>query len=125
MAELFWSPEADENEPMGRVASSGTLEKHFVWFVGERMLPLAAPELDSVRLFSDQQKQELWAAADGKCGICGEYINPTYVEYDHIKPWILGGRTSVDNGRPVHPHCHARGLAAVDGTTLPAKEESK
>ena len=31
---LFWSGHAEENEPVGRVASADTLEKHFVWFVG-------------------------------------------------------------------------------------------
>ncbi len=120
VADLFWSGNADENEPMGRVASSGTLERHFVWFTGERMHELTAPELDSVRFFTGQQKQELWAA-NGRCGICGEYVNPDYAEYDHIKPWILGGRTTIENGRPVHPGCHARGLAAVDGAAALAQ----
>jgi hypothetical protein len=122
VADLFWTGAADDNEPAGRVASSGTLEKHFVWFVGDRMADLVAPELDSVRLFTPGQKEAVWNAADGRCGVCGEPINPEYVEYDHIKPWILGGRTTVENGRPVHPACHARGLAAVDGTSVPASE---
>jgi hypothetical protein len=121
VARLFWAEDGDESEPVGRVGSSETLEKHFAWFTNQRMQKLSLPELDNNRLFSHVQKQELWARFEGKCGICHEPITDGFAEYDHINPWILGGATSIENGRPVHPHCHRRGLAALDGHETPSR----
>ncbi len=108
IAALFWSGDEDDAEPVGRVASSGTLEKHFLWFVEKRMAGLRAS-----RFFSPAQKVEIWNTWEGKCGVCGEALSLGSEEYDHIKPWVLGGRTSIENGRPVHVGCHARGVAAL------------
>jgi hypothetical protein len=119
IATLFWSDAAEDTEPVGRVGSADTLEKHFLWFLDERMAGLKLHELDRQRFFSPDEKRELWIRSGGKCGTCAESIPENTAEYDHIKPWILGGRTVLDNGRPVHPHCHARGLAAVDGREAP------
>src|SRR4051794_27191510 len=51
VGDLFWSTEVDETEPVGRVGSSATQEKHFLWFARTRMSELRAPELDPQRLF--------------------------------------------------------------------------
>jgi hypothetical protein len=115
VAKLFWSDCGEDLEPAGRVGSADTIEKHFGWFVDQRMAGLQLPELDGQRLFSTAQKAEIYARANGICGICNEPVNQDFAEYDHVKPWILGGLTQIDNGRPVHQGCHARGLAAVDG----------
>lgn len=125
IATHFWSTIAEDTEPIGSIASAERLEKHFLWFLDQRMTKLSLPELDSQRLFSDSQKQELWMRFDRKCGVCKETIFGPLVEYDHIKPWILGGQTELDNGRPVHPACHARGLAAVTGGSMPTPDGSK
>ncbi|MGI8721543.1 MAG: HNH endonuclease [Geodermatophilaceae bacterium] len=77
------------------------------------MLDLKLPELDNTRLFSAEQKEQIWVACNSSCGICDEYLDRPEAEYDHIKPWILGGRTEVANGRAVHARCHLRGVAAV------------
>lgn len=125
IADLFWSTEAEETEPSGRVGSAGTLEKHLGWFVEERMASLRLPELDRDRLFSGQQKTEIWSRDKGICGLCGKAIPEGGAEYDHVTPWILGGKTEVANGRPVHPSCHPRGVAAVDGKEAPDDEASE
>lgn len=122
IASLFWSDQPDEAEPVGRVGSAENLENHFLWFVDKRMAALNLPELDSQRLFSQEQKDDLWKASGGRCGICHEVIPDGTAEYDHIRPWILGGRTELENGRPVHPRCHSRGLAAVDGQEAPIRD---
>ena len=122
---IFWSGAADDTEPKGqqhRVGSADTLEKHFHWFMDEHMAGLQLPELDPNRLFSVEQKREIWARDNGVCGECQEAVSEGFGEYDHIKPWILGGRTEIDNGRVVHPRCHRRGLAAVDGREAPVPE---
>jgi hypothetical protein len=123
VAKLFWSDTAKDEEPAARVGSAETLERHYVWFLERLMGALTLPELDRHRLFTSEQKQELWDEYEGKCGICGEPITEGYAEYDHITPWILGGRTDIGNGRPVHPVCHARGLAAIDGKEAPERSD--
>lgn len=124
IANLFWSEEAADEEPLGRIASAETLEKHFIWFTERRMKALSLPELDRQRLFSAEQKRELYLKYQGKCGICTEPVSEGWAEYDHIKPWILGGHTHIENGRPVHPECHARGLAAVGGSEAPVDTQT-
>jgi hypothetical protein len=121
VAELFWREDWDgAPEPAGRVGSAEALEEHFTWFVYERMASLRLPELDKRRLFSIEQKAVLWQRSGGRCGICGVPVDVGIAEYDHVFPWILGGATEVDNGRVVHPKCHARGLAAIDGKEAPS-----
>jgi hypothetical protein len=123
VARLFWATSDEQaspdDEPTGRVGSATTLEKHYQWFADRRMADLRLPELDTQRFFTPKHKVEIWEAANGKCGICSEQLAHGEEEYDHIEPWILGGRTIVQNGRPVHLRCHPRGLAAVDGRTAP------
>lgn len=114
VTDAYWSEAAESEEPGGRVGSAATLEEHFVWFATKHMAELRLPELDRNRLFSTEQKVEIWHRAGGLCGICGKTASESYVEYDHIKPWVLGGRTEVENGRAVHPACHARGVAALN-----------
>ncbi len=113
VARHFWSDAAEVEEPVGRVGSAAALEEHLVWFTSKHMLDMRLPDLDRNRLFSGEQKTQIWSRSGGLCGICGKPASEQYVEYDHIKPWVLGGRTEVDNGRPVHPPCHARGVAAL------------
>lgn len=113
VARHFWSDAAEVEEPGGRVGSAAALEEHLVWFTSKHMLDMRLPDLDHNRLFSSEQKTQIWSRSGGLCGICGKPASEQYVEYDQIKPWVLGGRTEVDNGRPVHPPCHARGLAAL------------
>lgn len=115
IAENFWSDEQDPSEPLGTVTNAETIEDHYLWMLQSRMSSLILPELDRNRLFPPDQKAEIWSRAAGVCGICGDKLQRGDEEYDHIKPWILGGQTIVENGRPVHKRCHRRGLLALDG----------
>jgi hypothetical protein len=120
IAKLFWAEYPGEaTEPRGGVTKAETLEQHFNWFVDSRMANLDLPELDRKRLFDESQKDSIWSHSNGICGVCQGSVLREEAEYDHITPWILGGRTDVSNGRPVHPACHARGLAAIDGRETP------
>lgn len=76
---------------------------------------LIFPELDARRLFSQEQREEIWNRHGGKCGICGQTLEKGDEEYDHVTPWISGGRTEAENGRPVHMACHSRGVGALTG----------
>jgi hypothetical protein len=120
VAKAFWAdPGTYGTEPNGRAGSPETLERHFAWFVTELMRDAHLPELDPRRTFEESQRRAIYEASGGKCGICQMAVSEAMAEYDHIKPWILGGRTVAENGRPVHAGCHARGLAAVDGIPAP------
>jgi hypothetical protein len=113
VAALFWSNEAEDSEPNGRVGTAETIKSHYKWMVEDRTAPLHLPELASQRFFDNVQKAAIWNRFGGRCGICTEPLIHGEEEYDHIKPWILGGPTTTENGRPVHSECHARGLRAV------------
>lgn len=114
IAERFWSDDDDVDEPKGgRVISPTTIAENATWFRKKKMNGLIFPQLDARRLFTEDQREEIWVRHDGKCGICGQPLEHGDVEYDHITPWISGGRTEVDNGRPVHSSCHSRGIGAL------------
>ncbi len=116
IAERFWSDDGDDEEPKGgRVISPTTIAENAGWFRKIKMSGLIFPELDARRIFSHEQRDEIWTRYDGKCGICGQALVVGYEEYDHVVPWISGGRTEPDNGRPVHRSCHSRGVGALGG----------
>ena len=53
---------------------------------------------DSQRLFSPEQRRILWNTADERvCGECGCDLNWNDFQADHIKPFTLGGKSSLDN----------------------------
>jgi len=90
VARHFWSDAAEVEEPVGRVGSAAALEEHLVWFTSKHMLDMRLPDLDRNRLFSNEQKTQIWSRFGGLCGLCGICGKPAseqYVEYDHIKPW--------------------------------------
>lgn len=95
--------------PPGRVSTAATISRHYRWFVEQQLKGLIIKGLDAQRLFNDEQKAEIWRKYDGLCGKCGAPLQKGSEEYDHIVPWIRGGPTSVENGRPVHAGCHERG----------------
>jgi len=98
---------------VGKVISATAIAAHYRWFVDQRIAKVALVGLDPQRLFSEEQKNEIYQRAAGLCGICQQLVDSGAAEYDHIRPWLLGGHTEVGNGRPVHPHCHLRGLQAL------------
>lgn len=48
------------------------------------------------------------------CQLCGGDVEPGDVHLDHIKPWSLGGRDSVDNLQVTHSACNIRKGARFD-----------
>lgn len=44
----------------------------------------------------------------GKCGICGQKVNPRKFELDHIIPLCKGGTHEYANIQPAHPACNRR-----------------
>jgi hypothetical protein len=113
IADRFWAEDVGDEEPKGgRVISPTTIAEHAAWFRRTKLTGLVFPELDARRIFSADQRGAIWNAYGGQCGICGQALIKGEEEYDHVVPWIAGGRTEPGNGRPVHPECHRRGVAA-------------
>lgn len=53
---------------------------------------------DANRLFSAEQRRVLWNTAEERiCAECGSKLNWSDFHADHIKPFALGGRTSLEN----------------------------
>ena len=116
IASRFWAEDdADAYEPKGgRVISPTTIAEHASWFRRTKMSGLVLPGLDAQRLFSHEQRHEIWDRYGGKCGICGQALTSGEEEYDHVVPWISGGRTEFGNGRPQsvpQPGCRGRRLS--------------
>ena len=109
----------DEPATAGKRLTSGPMIAEFYeWFVRVALSGLQIAGLDDQRLFSDDQKRTLWEGCkdergQARCGVCIQPVVEDDVEYDHVRPWIRGGRTSVENGRVVHKSCHLRGRPAA------------
>ncbi len=97
-----------EQEPQGRVVSGATISRHYGWFVREHFADVHFTGLDPKRLFDEEEKKQIRERANDKCAVCQDVVL-IEAEFDHIKPWIQGGRTIVENGRLVHRECHERG----------------
>jgi len=66
--------------------------------------------MDPRRMFSQAQKDELWARDCGICQVCLSDVTRGDDEYDHYPVLYRdGGRTEIVNGRLVHRDCHPRG----------------
>lgn len=49
---------------------------------------------------------EVFKRAEGRCGICGDYVSPTSFETDHVQPLCAGGAHSYANTQLAHPACN-------------------
>lgn len=77
---------------------------------------LVRRNLDSQRVFSDEQREYIWQTSiDKKCGICRKKIE-SYDDYepDHKIPWSKGGRTSIGNGQVSHRSCNRKKQAKYE-----------
>ncbi len=63
-------------------------------------------ELDPKRLFDDSQKAEIFAKYKGICRKCSKKVSEYAWHADHIKPWIRGGRTILENGQLLCVKCN-------------------
>ena len=69
----------------------------------------------NLRQFEDWQKQTMYERKKGRCPECvKEGVKRTYdiseMHADHVKPWHLGGKTEIENGRMLcAAHNYAKG----------------
>jgi 5-methylcytosine-specific restriction endonuclease McrA len=60
---------------------------------------------DSKRFFDDEQRRELMLYALGKCQCCGR---KDLLEFDHILPHCVGGKTIIKNGQVLCYFCNSK-----------------
>ena len=59
------------------------------------------------RRFSRREKNAMYAAWHGRCAECGVQLGDGW-HADHFVPWVRGGQTERENGRPLCPACNLR-----------------
>ena len=57
------------------------------------------------RFFTDSERWTLYRNASGRCQICGMELHGVF-HADHIKPYSLGGMTTLDNGQVLCERCN-------------------
>jgi len=62
----------------------------------------------SIRAFTPNQKQEVYENQKGVCVKCGKKYTFEEMEGDHIKPWIEGGKTLIDNLQMLCKDCNRK-----------------
>lgn len=69
------------------------------------------------RLFTEEEKKQLYESSDKKCAICGNTIlSIDDCEVDHIVPFSKGGKTELSNAQLVHRICNREKSDATDDT---------
>jgi len=103
----------DSRGNVGKATGASVIEDYYQAIYWAFIPHLLIDRLDPVRFFTTDQRNEIRTRDRGVCQICLEPVEPADEEFDHLKPWLLGGRTVVDNGRLVHARCHPRGRRAI------------
>jgi hypothetical protein len=105
-----------EGAASGKSTSGPAIAKYYAEW-REKIIEEIGIRLDPKRLFDDDEKQLVYARANGKCEVCGQPVDASDAEYDHFPtPHTLGGKTVIENARLVHFACHPRGPLQVSAT---------
>lgn len=73
----------------------------------EKLITEEEIKKDTSRIFPGSWKQELYKSQDGKCAICKQTIHDISIaEIDHINPYSLGGKTTIENAQLTHRYCN-------------------
>lgn len=62
----------------------------------------------SIRAFTEAQKIGAHERQNGICPICGKKFDIKQMEADHIKPWVEGGKTDMENCQMLCRECNRR-----------------
>ncbi len=65
-------------------------------------------QLDERRIFSEEQKIEIYHRDQGICKACAKPVSEYNWHADHIIPWVKGGRTDVENGQVLCVKCNIK-----------------
>ena len=74
------------------------------------------------RVFSAKIQAEAFTRANGKCESCGGMLKPGQFQYDHRKPYGLGGESTLDNVQLLCTACH---ISKSQDDTAPMRAADK
>lgn len=99
---------------VAQAAQASSLQRRHSFFV-EKMIEVLKPvRKDEIRTYG-QLEREMIFYRDGKiCAVCGYEVNWQDMEIHHVDEHQNGGKTTLENGLPVHKQCHPKGRAAID-----------
>lgn len=60
----------------------------------------------NLRAFTDSEKTTMYERQAGICPSCGKHFSFSEMHGDHITPWHLGGKTTLDNGQMLCRTCN-------------------
>ena len=60
----------------------------------------------SIRIFTDNQKREVYEKQGGVCAHCKKYFDIEKMEADHVTPWTKGGKTVSENCQMLCLECN-------------------
>lgn len=76
---------------------------------------IGSDTVDNRRLFTEEEKKNLYEASDKKCAICGNLIlSIDDCEIDHIIPFAKGGKTELKNAQISHRICNREKSDAIN-----------
>lgn len=61
---------------------------------------------DPKRVYSEQQRKDIYSKDKGQCFFCGEKVSPAEFDVHHITVWAAGGQTTTENGAIAHKSCN-------------------
>ena len=102
---------------MAEITIHSLQEKKFgkkrVSVVGAKSTPTSEKQrVKDSRQASRADRYKAWKRAGGKCEKCGSKRN---LNWDHVKPYALGGRSEPENLRVLCHHCNQREAIKVFG----------
>ena len=94
-------------------AGARTIQRRHTFFVKEMFRELNPVLRDPARIFGELEREIVYYR-DGKCcAVCGQVIRWPDLEIHHVEEHQSGGKTTTENGAPVHKDCHPKGQQAV------------
>lgn len=96
-------------DAIGKGTNEGTKIRVRHDFIVGNFLEMYDPKgLDKNRIFSEDQKRQIFRNDGEKCTVCGNNLNfgDENTHYHHKDQFIKGGRTETENGQLVCKDCH-------------------
>lgn len=72
----------------------------------QQIKDIGITQVDPKRLFEEKEKTQIFSRDKGVCRNCRKKVTEHTWHADHIRPWIKGGKTEIDNGQLLCIKCN-------------------
>lgn len=98
---------------MTQATATQSLERRHNFFA-KKMLEILNPvQKDTTRTYGPIEREIVYFQYKKKCVVCHNEIPWDDLEIHHLDEHQHGGKTTLDNGVPVHSVCHPKGAEAI------------